>query len=297
MVYDCIIIGGGPAGLSAALVLGRAKLNVLVIDDEQPRNRVVQESHGFITNDGLSPFEIRERALDNLSKYPSIQTMTDMVTDITPQKDFIVKTTKNQFTAHRIIIASGLQDVLPEIAGLQELYGQFFFNCPFCDGWEMKDKNLAVIAENEEMILHFAQMIYHWSSQLSIFTNGLVLSNSTKEVLQRNRIAVYEQEIKQVRHEQDYCKFYLKDQREIPTEGGFLMPSFGVNLPFAQQLDLKLNEFNRLKTDESGNTSYKNVYATGDINTAFAEQLVHAASSGSKVAAGIVKEIALASFK
>lgn len=297
MIYDCIVIGGGPAGLNAALVLGRAKLDVLVIDDEQPRNKVTQESHGFITNDGLSPIEIRAKANKDLMKYPSIQRVTDVVTDILPHELFTVKTTKDAFTTHRVIITTGLRETLPEITGLKTLYGRFFFNCPFCDGWEMKDKKLAVIVENnEDTILHFTQMIHHWSNHILVFTNGLYLSSSLKETLDKNQIAFYEHRIKSIKHEDLYCKFYLKNQEEVLTDGGFLMPTLDINLPFAQRLNLELDEFSCLKTDEMGKTSFENVYAAGDITSAFAAQLVHAASSGSKVASNIVKEIALSSF-
>ena len=144
MVYDCIIIGGGPAGLNAALVLGRAKLNVLLVDNENPRNKVTGHSHGFITNDHLSPKEIREKGFKDLLRYPNISKVTDRVMEIIPDENFLVITEKNQYEANRILIASGMNEKIPDVDGLMKLYGKRFFNCPFCDGWEMKDKKLRI---------------------------------------------------------------------------------------------------------------------------------------------------------
>lgn len=297
MMYDCIIIGSGPAGLSAGLVLGRANLNVLIIDDAQPRNKVVSESHGFITNDSISPVEIRKKASNELIKYPTIQKKADTVIDITSHITFTVKTKTGEYHAKRIIIATGLKEILPEINGLKELYGKIWFNCPFCDGWEMKDKSLGIIAENTDLSLHLTKMVFHWNKHISLFTNGNTLSNDIRTSLRKNHIPFYEQRIKAIKTKDLQCTIYLEDQKKVSVDGGFLMPQFTLSLDFAKQLNLKLNELGRIETDEFGRTSQKNIYAAGDINSAFAEQLVHAASFGSKVAAEIVKELAFSNFK
>ncbi len=297
MNYDCVIIGGGPAGLSAGLILGRAKLNVLLIDEEKPRNKVVSESHGFITNDGLSPVEIRKRAAADLLKYPTIKKIIDRVEAIIPQEGYTVKTKNSEFHTQRIIIATGLKEVLPDVRGLKALYGKTWFNCPFCDGWEMKDKKLGVLVENSEFVLHLAKMIFHWSQEIAIFTNGNALSNEIRTALNRNQIDFYEEKIEVIRQEEGLNKLYLKNQKEIYVEGGFLKPQFVLTLDFAKQLNLVINEFGRIQTDEFGQTSQENIYAAGDVSAAFAEQLVHAASLGSKVGSSIVKEIAFSNFK
>lgn len=297
MRYDCVIIGGGPAGMSAALVLGRAKLNVLLIDDNDPRNKVTHESHGFITNDSLSPEEIREKAKNDVSQYPTIQLRSDTVTDIsTKDSHFIIETPEENVEAIRIIIATGLKETLPDIEGAQSVYGDLFFNCPFCDGWEMRDKKLAIIAEKEEHILHFAQMIFHWSKNLLVLTNGLRVSDEIRAILSQNNIDLFEEKIEFIEKFDQRCEINLQSNQVIEVEGGFLAPQFDSNLSFAKNLSLALDGRGRIQTDEVGNTSYRNVYAAGDINELFGEQLVHAASSGSKVAAAIVKEIASENF-
>jgi len=297
MVYDCVIIGGGPAGLSAALVLGRAKLNVLLIDNNDPRNKVTNESHGFITNDSLSPFTIREKAKNDLIKYSNIQLISDTVADISDQSSFfILETLKNSFKTKRIILATGLKETLPTIKGLKSVYGDLFFNCPFCDGWELMDQKLAIIVEQEEHLLHFSKMIFHWSKQLSVFTNGMKVADSIKSILSKNKIQLFEDKIESIEKIDSKGKINLHNNESIEVYGGFLIPQFELNLDFAKNLSLTLNDVGRIQTDEFGSTSFKNVYAAGDIDATSGEQLVHSASSGSKVASGIVKEIAFENF-
>ncbi|WP_407370590.1 NAD(P)/FAD-dependent oxidoreductase [Carnobacterium sp.] len=297
MVYDCVIIGGGPAGLSAALVLGRAKLNVLLIDNNDPRNKVTNEAHGFITNDSLSPFTIREKAKKDLLKYSNIQLISDTVADISDQSSFfIIETLKNNFETKRIILATGLKETLPNVKGLESVYGDLFFNCPFCDGWELKNQKLAIIVEQEEHILHFSTMIFHWSKQLTVFTNGMKVSDSIKSILAKNEIELFEDKIESIEKKDSKGKINLHNSQSIEVYGGFLAPQFELNMTFAKNLSITLNDAGRIQTDEFGSTSFKNVYAAGDSNATSGEQLVHSASSGSKVASGIVKEIAFENF-
>lgn len=297
MVYDCVIIGGGPAGLSAALVLGRAKLKVLLIDNNDPRNKAANESHGFITNDSLSPFTIREKAKKDLLKYLNIQLISDTVADISDQRSFfIIETLKNKFETKRILLATGLKETLPTVKGVESVYGDLFFNCPFCDGWELKDQKLAIIVEQEEHLLHFSTMIFHWSKQLTVLTNGMKVADSIKSILSKNKIELFEDKIESIEKKESKGKINLHNSQSIEVYGGFLIPRFELNLAFTKNLSITLNDAGRIQTDEFGSTSFKNVYAAGDSNATFGEQLVHSASSGSKVASGIVKEIAFGNF-
>lgn len=160
----------------------------------------------------------------------------------------------------------------------------------------MKDRKLAIIAGQKEQLLHFVQMIFHWSKQLSVFTNGLLVSKVIKPVLEKHEVKLFERKIKTIENDTQQCTIQLINGQKEVIDGGFLMPELKPNLNFAKDLSLELNDRGRIYTDEFGHTSHRNIYATGDINTTFAEQLVHAASSGSKVAAGIVREIASSNF-
>jgi len=139
-VLDCVIIGGGPAGLNAALVMGRAGRKTILFDEDKPRNRVTQESHGFITQDGVKPSEFKKRARTDVQKYRSVSIKEERVEIIEKASGVFRIQTKGgtDYMAKKVLLATGLRDVLPEIPGIQNVYGTSVFSCPFCDGWEMQ---------------------------------------------------------------------------------------------------------------------------------------------------------------
>src|SRR5438093_454735 len=154
MLFDCAIIGGGPAGLNAALILGRARRNVILLDNNTPRNAVSQESHGFITRDGIKPKEFREIAHKELGRYPSVIYAKREVTSVIKNNEnsklpFELLTSENdeRYQSKTIIIATGLKDVLPNIENISDYYGKSLFHCPYCDGYELGDKPLVVIID------------------------------------------------------------------------------------------------------------------------------------------------------
>ena len=147
MDADVIIVGAGPAGLSAALVLGRACRRVLVFDDARPRNYATQALHGFLTRDGISPFELRQLGLDELRKYDTIHVEHAEVGHAAREADgsFCVRLEDGrEFTARRLLLATGVADNLPDVSGFPEMYGRSVFHCPYCDGWELRGQPLAV---------------------------------------------------------------------------------------------------------------------------------------------------------
>ena len=175
ILFDCAIIGGGPAGLNAALVLGRARRNTILFDNDNPRNAVTQESHGFITRDGVKPKEFREIARKEIGKYPSVTHAKKEVASIIKNNNQLfemVTSDKELYQSKSIIIATGLKDVLPNIENISDYYGKSLFNCPYCDGWELRDKPLVVIIDDQVQGFHFIQTIYNWSKDLVVCTNG-----------------------------------------------------------------------------------------------------------------------------
>ncbi|HKO65155.1 MAG TPA: NAD(P)/FAD-dependent oxidoreductase, partial [Candidatus Nitrosocosmicus sp.] len=181
--FDCAIIGGGPAGLNAALILGRARRNTILFDNNNPRNAVTHESHGFITRDGVKPNEFREIAHRDISKYPSVIYNKEEITSITRKHLLfdLVTSNKELYRSKTIIIATGLKDVLPDIENISDYYGKSLFNCPYCDGWEMRDKPLVVIIEEQIQGFHFIQTIYHWSKDLVVCTNGKAILDTDQK--------------------------------------------------------------------------------------------------------------------
>src|SRR5919107_1344310 len=199
MLFDCAIIGGGPAGLNAALVLGRARRNIILFDNNKPRNAVTPESHGFITRDGTNPGEFRQIAHDELSRYPSIEFKHGEVTSVTKNEMSFDLTASDgeKFKSKTVIISTGLKDVLPDIDNISKFYGKSLFNCPYCDGWELRDRPLVVIIDDQVQGFHFIQTVYNWSKDLIVCTNGKPFQNSEqKRMIQNKGIKVMENKIK-----------------------------------------------------------------------------------------------------
>ena len=198
MVLDCAIIGGGPAGLNAALVLGRARRKVLLFDDNKPRNAVTQHSHGFITRDGVHPAEFRAIGQQEIAKYPSVEIHSVRIEAVIKQGTTfeLVADSGEKFEARNIILATGVQETLPAVEGIYDYYGKSLFNCPYCDGWELRDKPLVIIAENEMGASHLPKVLYNWSHDLVVCTNGhQVLNEEQKLFLDKYGIGVIEEKI------------------------------------------------------------------------------------------------------
>jgi thioredoxin reductase len=168
-LFDVLIVGGGAAGLSAALILGRARRTVLVIDDAQPRNSVVEFSHGFLTRDGIPPAELIRLGRADLSAYPTVELMNDSALSVKTGGDTFTLSIASGATVvgKRLIIASGVFDQLPRVDGLAERWGKSIFVCPFCDGWEVRDQRIAVYGKGRDAV-ELAQEIHGWTTDLII---------------------------------------------------------------------------------------------------------------------------------
>jgi thioredoxin reductase len=168
--HDVIIIGGGSAGLSAALMLGRARRRVLVIDGGTPRNRFAAHMHGVLGNDGTPPLTLLDQGRKELEQYPvTVTTGTvSTVTDI-PHGLQVTREDGTVDRARSLLIASGLEDDLPDIPGLAEHWGGAVFQCPYCHGWEVRDQRIGVIASSPTVI-HLATLIRQWTDELTVFT-------------------------------------------------------------------------------------------------------------------------------
>lgn len=298
MLLDCAIIGGGPAGLSAALVVGRGRKQVIVFDDELPRNRVTEESHGFITNDGMTPFEIRRAGEADLQKYPNIKIKRSRIVDIQKKEERFTLLTHegDRFEAKKIILATGLQDILPEIEGIHDVYGKTLFSCPFCDGWELKDKALALIAENQRA-LHMAKLLSNWTKDLIVFTNGHVLAEEDKVLLTAHSIQVIDVPIVSIDHDNGQLRsLQLANGEIVKREGGFVASEFKQSAPFAEKLGCKMTKNAGIETDILGRTTVSGIFACGD-NLGGPAQLVLAAAAGSQTGMGVIHEIVQEEFQ
>lgn len=291
-MLDCIVIGGGAAGLSAALVLGRAKMNVLVIDADTARNRVTEESHGYLTQDGISPSQFKKKGWQDLSKYPSVNLLEGKVIDIVKKDSYFVVTTElEELLAERIVLATGLQERLPAIGGLSDVYGKSVFSCPFCDGWELRDKKLAVIGENAN-VTHMAKLLSQWSSEIRVFTNGkFIVSDEDTTLLAKHGIEIINDEIHKIIHQSGLIQGVEMTTGELmDCEGGLVASELYQPNQFAKALGCELLPNDGIRVDMLGATTVRGIYAAGDSTWDGPTQLIVAAAAGHKAGLGIVKD-------
>ncbi|WP_282155286.1 NAD(P)/FAD-dependent oxidoreductase [Cytobacillus gottheilii] len=299
-MLECIIIGGGPAGLNAALVLGRARRQTVLFDNNDARNKVTHESHGFITRDGVTPKEFREAAHNDIRKYPSVKIKKETIIEVYKEENGLinVKTADGQIiTSKKLIFATGLKERLPNIEGVRAFYGKSLFSCPYCDGWEQRDQPLVLISENAHAV-HMAKMIYQWSKDLIICTNGnKTISDEDKLVFERKGILVREEKIARL-HGADgkLEKIIFEDGHEISRTGGFVTTELYQGNQFGASLGCALNENDGIIVDTLGKTNINGVFAAGDTSFSGPSQLIIAASEGVRAAAGVNSELTMEEF-
>lgn len=197
-LWDAIVVGGGPAGLNAALVLGRCRRKVLLFDDGRPRNAVSHALHGFLSRDGIAPSELRAIAREQLAPYPSVVVHEARVVDAShTDYGFSVRTGDDRsFGARKLLLAAGVVDTLPEQPGFRELYGSAVFHCPYCDGWEMRDQPLAVYGRGDDKGGGLALEMTLWSRDTVLCSDGPSgLTADYRGKLERHGIAVREERI------------------------------------------------------------------------------------------------------
>ncbi len=294
MLLDCVIVGGGPAGLNASLVLARAKKNIVLFDEDKPRNAVTYESHGFITRDRIKPSEFKRLAREDLKEYPSLEIRNQRVTAIQKEDGaFLVQTGDgDHYRSRKVILATGLTEVLPDIEGIHEFYGTSLFSCPFCDGWELRDRPLVVVAEDERA-MHGVKLIANWSKDLVVCTNGKTpFTAEQKALLSKKNIRIIDNEIESFQGDKGQLeKIRFKEGEELEREGGFVASELKQASSLIESLGCSLNTMGGIETDDFGRTEVEGVYACGDNALVAPAQLVIAASEGSRTAIGVVADL------
>lgn len=299
-MFDCIIIGGGPAGLSAALLLGRSMRKVLLFDQGKPRHAPARHSHGFLTRDGVSPTELRGLAYKELSMYSSVQKIDEEVIDVRQAAGGyeVLSSKGKRAQARTILLCTGVRETLPKIKDLDSFYGQSLFSCPYCDGYEVRGKKLVLITESMNAF-STAQIIQHWSKDLVLCTNGhSILSPPQYRLLQVRGIQVREQPIQHLLgREGQLEKIIFANGDYLFCEAGFVTPELSQPGPLSYKLRCQMNNKGAIHTDDYGRTSVRGVYAAGDNTVISPAQLMIAAGAGSRAAIGINMDLIYADFK
>ncbi|MCY9589999.1 NAD(P)/FAD-dependent oxidoreductase [Paenibacillus chitinolyticus] len=290
---DVAIIGGGPAGLSAGLMLGRARKRTIVIDEGRPRNGVTREAHGFLTRDGISPSEFRRIAQEQLRVYPSVSQAEDTVVSISGEDgSFLLETaTGMKIASKKLLFAAGMKDHKLEIPGLAEVYGKSAFVCPYCDGWELRDEPLVVISRGAAL-LHFAPLLSGWTKRFVVCTNGPdELSEAERDELRDHGIPLFDTPIRAILSSEGMVNHVvLEDGIEIPCTGIFFKSDLvpGTDLP--QSLGCRTSDTGVIEVDKFGKSSVPGVYAAGDTSSLM-HQSIAAAASGAAAGAAINGEL------
>jgi thioredoxin reductase len=283
--YDVVVVGGGAAGLSAALVLGRARRRVAVVDGGKPRNAPAAHMQGFLSRDGMPPADLLVVGRDEAAAY-GVEFIPGHVGTIEP--GFSVTLTDGEtLNTRRVLIATGAVDELPPIRGLRERWGKDFLHCPYCHGWEVRDQPLGVLATNNASVEH-AQLIRQWSDDLIFFTHTYELTDAEREQFEARGVRIVEGEVRGLVVEHDRLKgVVMGDGRTVERAALFIRPEIRPRLDgLLQRVRCEVDDLGFVRVDSAGRTSVSGVWAAGNAANPRA-QVITAAGEGSAAAISI----------
>ena len=284
--YDVVVIGGGAAGLSAALVLSRARRTVLVVDAGTPRNAPAAHMHGYLSRDGISPGELLAAGRHEVTSYGAdivAETVAELVPDA--RSGFRVVLTDGQRpSARRLLVATGVRDELPDIPGLRERWARDVLHCPYCHGWEVRDQRLGVIGGTPAAV-RYAQIVRQWSRDVVYFTPAGALNAADRSQLAARDIDVVEGSIEHLAvDESDELRGVKMDTGcVVPRDALFVPPRFVPNNDLLIGLGCDLDESGWAVADGTGRTSTPGVWVAGNVVNPRA-QVITAAGEGSAAA-------------
>lgn len=288
-MLDVVIVGGSSAGLSAALVLGRSLRDVIVIDDRKPCNRFSRASHGFLTRDGAPPSELLRLAHEQLGQYPnvSLKAATALHIERTGTGFEIISSDASTLQARTVLLATGLHDELPPLDGIKGLWGKSVFHCPYCDGFEVKGKAIAVYGV-DKAALHQVIMLRNWTDNLALcVADGWNLAAAQREKLTRLGIQVIEQPVVTLESTEAAIQaIRFADGTSLACDALFIRPKTAHRTAFAHDLGCKVDEHDVVQVDLRGRTSAEGVYAAGDISSPIRSVAI-AVAQGAAAAYGI----------
>ena len=254
-MYDAIVVGGGPAGLSAALVLGRARRRVLVVDGGEPRNAPAAAAHGVFTRDGTLPDELLRIGREQLRPFLTVELRATEATAAERVPDGFAVTLGEGSTerARKLILATGVRDELPDIPGFRELFGRGVFHCPYCHGWEACDQPLAVYA-NGEVAMHLAPLVRNWSADVVLLTDGPAeISADDRAKLAGLNIRIREERVARIEEEPDDLRgIVFASGDSLARCGMFVRPRIHPRTCLAEQLGCALVEAGGLPRVDRG---------------------------------------------
>jgi thioredoxin reductase len=287
--YDVIVVGGGPAGLSAALMLGRCRRRVLVCDRGEPRNQRSSALHGYLTRDGIPPAEFRSLGQRELAPY-GVEFRCIGVRNATREHNrFSVTLADGRRERSRfLLLATGVKDQLPQVPGVDACYGRSVFHCPYCDGWECRDKRLVVLGRHA---VPLALSLKTWSGTVILCTHGKRLDAATRQRLAANGIAVRTSAVTRLTHVDGQARsLELADGDRVPCDAVFFAAGQYQQDSLAERLGCSFNRKGTVNTGTLCDTNVPGVFVAGDASRD-AQFVVVATAEGIKAAVAINKAI------
>ncbi len=289
-IYDVIIVGAGPAGLNAALILGRCRRTVLVCDNGRPRNAASRALHGYLTRDGIDPREFRAIGREELSAYQTVELRDVAATDAQcePSGQFHVTLADGAVVrARKLLVATGVCDNLPEIPGIQEMYGRSVFHCPYCDGWEIRDQPIAVYGKGPRGV-GLALELTVWSRDLVLCSDGPAeIEDDDRGRLARNGIALREERVVALDGRDGLLERVRFSAGEpLLRRAMFFTAGQFQRSELAIRLGCEFNDKGTVRTGKYESTHLPGLYVAGDASRAV-QWVIVAAAEGAEAAFAI----------
>lgn len=298
MTYDVVIVGGGPAGLAAALTLGRARRRVLLCDAGPRRNAAAVHIHNFVTRDGVTPAEFRRIGREQLAAYPNVEIRDESVEEVRGALGAFtarLSTSGERVNARFVLLCAGMIDELPDIDGLRELWGTSVFICPYCHAWEIRDRRFAFLALTAADVLEFSLLLRGWTRSVTVLTDGrFTIAEDQLTSLAAAGVRVEERRVARLVPSAGADALEgieFADGPPLACDALFVRPPQRP-IPLAAALGLALDNAGRVKTDPATfATSLPGIYAAGDLVTPGQGALI-AAASGTMTAAMLNRSLA-----
>ncbi len=296
LVVDVAVVGAGPAGLSAALNLVRARRTVLLLDANRPRNAATLHSHGFLTRDGVSPLELRKLGRAEVDSYPEATVVQAVVDEVARDGDRwrlhgAWRGSEVRASARAVVVATGLREEFPALPTLRAFYGTSVHSCVECDGYEKAGEPVAFVCETPDVVDR-ALFLGSWTDDLIVYTNGApTLDDAGRARLASAGVRVDERVVADLEGDRSgLTGVRLADGHVEPRSGAFVRPTWHVDLDWLQA-DVPRDADGLLVVDGVGRTGVPGLYAVGDVTPPGPEQLIVAAGNGARTASAVHRDL------
>jgi thioredoxin reductase len=293
--FDVVVVGGGPAGLSAALVLGRMRRRVLVLDTEAPANAASDAMHGFLSRDGTPPAEVRRTARDQLRAYETVEyrQLAGRAARRLLAGGFEVDLEDgSEVAARRLLLAHGMRYGLPGLEGVAEAWGRYVFHCPYCHGWEVRDRAIAVYGGGDRAV-HQALLLVSLSDDVVLLTDGDVeLPAEHRERLAAAGVGLVDGRVERIGLDGGRLRIAFTGRASLARHALFIQPKLALASDLAVSLGAALTEVGSVETDAAGQTSVCGLYAACDAGSTV-QSVAVATGTGARAAYAINAELAM----